>query len=113
MYTKTAMKRVHGPKDVPLRPHFCVLIYNTQSVYIPGDQRSRDCPGHGYPEHRETYTSFEQWITEDAGWESERVLQAFILEIEEENKRSSSKSPYVVLSVVGVAQVKTEVKVTF
>lgn len=108
MYTKTPMKRVHGPQDVPVRPHFCVLIYNTQSVYIPGDQRSRDCPGHGYPEHTETYDAFEHWITEDEG-----VLREFIAEIEEDNKRSSSKSPYVVMSVLSKAQVKTEVKVAF
>jgi hypothetical protein len=31
------------------------LIVEDVIVYIPGDERSRECPGHGYSAHTETY----------------------------------------------------------
>lgn len=48
---------------------YAVLI--TESIYIPGDERSRECPGHGYPDSTrdvpsiipfDTKEKFEQWI---------------------------------------------------
>ena len=45
-------------------------ILKFSSITIPGDQRSRDCPGHGYPEH--TMTSVElQIFTKREAWETE------------------------------------------
>jgi len=57
------MKRVHTKEDVPHGHHYSVLVYKTSSTYVPGDERSRTCPGHGYPEHYETNESFEHWVT--------------------------------------------------
>lgn len=37
----------------------------TTSVTIPGDERSRTNPGHGYPEHTETYTKFREFESAD------------------------------------------------
>lgn len=43
----------------------------TKSILIPGDERSRSAPGHGYPEHTETCfelvvfankLSMEEWV---------------------------------------------------
>jgi hypothetical protein len=31
------------------------LIVEEVRVHIPGDERSRECPGHGYPASTETY----------------------------------------------------------
>lgn len=59
------MKRVTCPNDVPNEPHFAVIIYKSQSVYIEGDERSRTNPGHGYPAHTETYSTFEHYVTTD------------------------------------------------
>ena len=42
------MVYVHRPKDVPQEEHFVILEFD--SVYIPGDERSRTNPGHGYGE---------------------------------------------------------------
>jgi hypothetical protein len=33
---------------------------------IPGDERSRTHPGHGYPEHTQTSTKFQEFPNEDA-----------------------------------------------
>lgn len=47
------MKKVTSSKDMPLTgvPQWAVLQY--RSIYIPGDERSRTNPGHGYPESTE------------------------------------------------------------
>jgi hypothetical protein len=45
--------------DIPSEPHYAILTFS--SVYVPGDERSRTAPGHGYPAHHEdvmTYTVF-------------------------------------------------------
>lgn len=34
-------------------------------VYVPGDDRSRTNPGHGYPEHTITYDSYKEFDNYD------------------------------------------------
>ncbi len=46
-------KTAYRPADIPLGEHFAVVEFT--SVTIPGDERSRTHPGHGYPEHTDTY----------------------------------------------------------
>jgi hypothetical protein len=65
------VKRVAKIEDVPKGHHYAVLVYKSSSVFIPGDERSRTNPGHGYPERYETYDSFEHYVSLDKGeWES-------------------------------------------
>lgn len=67
---KDKVKRVASKNDVPNGHHYAIIIYKSDSVYIPGDERSRTNPGHGYPERYETYESFEHYVTEDkVEWE--------------------------------------------
>jgi hypothetical protein len=42
--------------QIPVVPHFAIL--RTTSVTIPGDERSRTNPGHGYPESAETFITY-------------------------------------------------------
>ena len=65
------MKRYcHSKTDVPKTKHYAILTFG--SITIPGDERSRTAPGHGYPEHSEStaeYIAFdnrEEWETEIA-----------------------------------------------
>lgn len=37
--------------NIPNEKHWAVIT--TTSIYVPGDDRSRTHPGHGYPEHYE------------------------------------------------------------
>lgn len=39
------------------------VVY-TESVHIPGDERSRTHPGHGYPEHTQHYSVFKDFKDE-------------------------------------------------
>ncbi|BBA65246.1 predicted ORF [Xanthomonas phage XacN1] len=40
------------------------LLIDSTSVFIPGDERSRTNPGHGYPERTETYPVLKWFDTE-------------------------------------------------
>lgn len=48
--------------QLPEEPGY--LIITQRQVRIPGDERSRTAPGHGYPEHTEYYASVT-WHDED------------------------------------------------
>lgn len=58
IYCKTAA-------DIPSTPHYAILT--ARSIEIPGDERSRTHPGHGYPASTEqvwdyvVYGGKEQW----------------------------------------------------
>lgn len=66
--TKVNMKWIHDKSEVPKEPHFAIIEFS--SIWIPGDERSRTNPGHGYPEHTENtceYIVFEcegEWKNE-------------------------------------------------
>ena len=106
-YTKHGMKRVKGPQDVPDVPHYAVIIYASSSVYVEGDQRSRDCPGHGYPAHTETYESFEHWVSLDRA-----NLLEFVKELElEKAKPYHTTRPYVFFKAEGKGHTKTVVEI--
>jgi len=102
------MIRVKGPSDVPEGPHFTVIIYDTTSVYVPGDERSRTNPGHGYPEHTDTYDTFEHWVTDDP-----TVLNEFIRALDVEVRLRQKRRPYVILKVEKKARVVVEPEIRF
>jgi hypothetical protein len=49
--------------DLPKAPFFALL--KPESVTIPGDERSRTAPGHGYPEHSVDYWSLEVFLSKE------------------------------------------------
>lgn len=44
------------------KPHFALI--KIRSVYHEGDERSRTCPGHGYPAHTEEFNEYVPYATE-------------------------------------------------
>jgi hypothetical protein len=62
--------QVKGP-NVPTDLHYQILVFETSSVYIEGDERSRTNPGHGYPAHTETHESFRLYcFTKEWEWKA-------------------------------------------
>lgn len=55
-------------EDLPSESFYAIL--RPESVTIPGDERSRTNPGHGYPEHSVDYWAMEVFPTREA-WEAE------------------------------------------
>jgi hypothetical protein len=62
------MKYVNDPQGVPSGKHWAILVFS--SIHIPGDERSRTNPGHGYPASTETKISYNLFETEEA-WKAD------------------------------------------
>lgn len=62
------MRTIHSKSEMPDGPHFAILEFT--SVTIPGDERSRDFPGHGYPEHTDHYCNYIV-CDDEAEWKGE------------------------------------------
>lgn len=63
--------------DVPKGEHFAIIEFD--SIWVPGDERSRTHPGHGYPEHTEPKVNYIVFADEKAWREdiAERVNPRF------------------------------------
>lgn len=86
------IKYVSSPSDIPKTEHYA--IFESRSVYIPGDERSRTNPGHGYPASTEYFINYIAFLDEDSLMDylkrkdsterkTLRVAKVKILEIEE------------------------------
>ena len=56
-------KYCHSQSDIPKEDHFAILT--TQTVHIPGDERSRTNPGHGYPASTESFINYVAYLDEE------------------------------------------------
>lgn len=54
VYVKTAA-------DVPQEEHYAVITGTI--IHVPGDERSIQAPGHGYPAHTEHAISYQAFLT--------------------------------------------------
>lgn len=66
--------------QIPEGEHWAIL--EQHSMTIPGDERSRQAPGHGYPEHTETFIKYRAFTNEaeflaEVQRKSERVIYPF------------------------------------
>jgi hypothetical protein len=95
-----ADKHVTTIADVPTVEHWA--IFKTNSVFIPGDERSRTNPGHGYPAETRHFIAYEAYLTE------EKLLQA-IKELEE--PRYGGRNEYRVAKIVPM-KIKKEMSIT-
>lgn len=62
---RSPYKTVQSPGDIPVGKHWAILTFG--SITIPGDERSRTHPGHGYPESTQTTTTYKLFENE-ADW---------------------------------------------
>ncbi len=104
------MKRAKSPADIPEGKHYQVIVFNIESVYIEGDERSRSAPGHGYPAHTDTFETNEIWVTEDVDDWTKKVSE---LSTDPQSKHWYNKpKSFVALVVEKKAKIKTEVIVS-
>lgn len=59
---------VSNQERMPVQDHFAILRY--RRITIPGDERSRTHPGHGYPESVEAVVEYDAYFVR-AEWEAE------------------------------------------
>jgi hypothetical protein len=93
---------VHTLSDVPVKA--CWVILAEQVIHVPGDERSRQAPGHGYPEHTDEYVVVSQFFLDEEIFKAELVRA-----VEREKDFSTRKvrgfkvTPYVTEMVVKVS----------
>lgn len=107
-HKELGVTRVEKPEQMPAGEHWAILIFETTSTYVPGDERSRTAPGHGYPAHYETNSSFQYWACADKS-ALERALNYMRKEHEREAGYRAPK-PYVIIHARR-AEVRTKVEV--
>ncbi len=53
------MKTVNNPSEFPNTEHYAIILFDKNCIHHEADQRSKDCPGHGYPAYTETVNNFK------------------------------------------------------
>jgi len=66
-------KYVSKLEDIPQKE--CWVIVKASSVFIPGDERSRQAPGHGYPEHTDYYVQVYEVFNDEEAFKGELAHQ--------------------------------------
>ena len=68
LYDKGTKKHVSVKSDMPTGDHYAIMEFS--SINIPGDERSRTNPGHGYPAYTDHFIRYIAF-TDKAEWERE------------------------------------------
>lgn len=55
---------VQRPSDIPKCEHWAII--RGTSTFVPGDERSRTNPGHGYPEHTEHNITYRAYMDKES-----------------------------------------------
>lgn len=55
--------------DVPQTPHYVIIVFS--SIYIQGDERSKTCPGHGYPASNQPTAEYISYGNDVESWKKE------------------------------------------
>lgn len=97
------LKQINSAEDMPRKAHFAIIVFDSQNVWIPGDERSRSAPGHGYPERTETFESFKYYATT-----SKREWEEFAKELYSTDKRGK----FVAFEVGHVATIDVSVTIS-
>lgn len=57
-----AKYEIKSPNQIPEDRHYQILVYETNTIHHEGDERSRQCPSHGYPAYTETINIIRQFV---------------------------------------------------
>jgi hypothetical protein len=79
------------------KPHFAIIC--TESVFIPGDERSRQNPGHGYPDETREYSVYKPFDTIEQ-------MTSWIKMYGKNKKYTAIKSTPLQVSVVETIEIK-------
>jgi hypothetical protein len=92
------MSTIYATKsdDVPKGKHYVVIRFT--QIWIPGDERSRQAPGHGYPERFEDKCQYKAYLDE-AEWKLEVA------------RMTHSNDNFVAFVVEKLAKIKQQVEV--
>lgn len=99
----SARKYVSRLEDIPQTE--CWVIVKSQSVHIPGDERSRTNPGHGYPASTEHYVVVYEVFTDEEAFKAD-LARSLKDRFSGPDVRGFKMIPYVTKTVIEVSQAK-------
>jgi hypothetical protein len=85
-------KFVRTSSDIPDCEHYAIM--KDDGVHIPGDERSRTNPGHGYPAHTQDFIDYQVFLTKEKLLEKIKELETTLY---------GQKTPYKVIKVTPVS----------
>lgn len=101
---KSKFTEILKREDLPSTASFAIYLIENKSVYHEGDQRSRDCPGHGYPSYSEDFNTSKLFVTQDKN--------AWIEGIKKLYEGDEKRKDIMAFEIAGVATVGIQVAVT-
>lgn len=90
---------VTSKSKMPTEPHYAIVEFS--SIHIPGDERSRTNPGHGYPAHSESVVNYRAF-TDKEEWEKE---------VKEKADSQYSSKEFIAIHVDGIAKISNVVQI--
>jgi hypothetical protein len=94
------MTYVHKSGHLPKGEHWAILEFT--SVHIPGDERSRTAPGHGYPDRDEDVVNYQSFTD----------FETFRAKLAEYAKSTYSRDRYVGIHVAGIYRPVTNIELS-
>jgi len=91
---------VSSKGNMPQKEHYAIMEFD--SIFIPGDERSRTNPGHGYPEHSENTIRYIAYDTKE-NWEAA---------IRKREESKYGKRDYVAFHVDSIAKIELIPQIT-
>jgi hypothetical protein len=98
------LKEVRKPSDYPAGKCYVIQFFSTEQFYHEGDERSRNCPGHGYPAWTETVLSVRQFVTQSEEEWREAIASLFLVD------KSRTDMAAIVMERASI-QTRVEIKV--
>lgn len=97
--------QVKSGNAFPSKSHYAIIVFDITQVYHEGDERSRECPGHGYPAYTEEIEAFKYYA-----FESKTEWQKEIDDIVRANETASAyrKKSFKAFHVDAVATIKSQ-----
>ena len=79
----------------PTQPHWVIMLFT--QTHVPGDERSRTNPGHGYAAHTTHHADYQAYLTEEK----------FLAALEDMEDRGFASDRYVAFKVEPLTVTKT------
>lgn len=73
------MNKITEKPKFPQEEHFAALVFESHSIHHEGDERSRTCPGHGYPAYTETIKTIDYIV-----FANEQEMKDWVVKTESE-----------------------------
>lgn len=103
--------------DVPEGPHYVIMKVRKESVFHEADERSKQCPGHGYPAHTTEHEAIEYRTFPDTEegrqeWEDELKKELFAHKMAPDWRRSREFITGFHVDLVARAKLDVELDIT-